>query len=178
MAVCDLKVGLKYHFMAALDRSRLSGWESTFYWVATDLTRYCLTNNTSIETVWDTWRVQWYNQTIWELCKRPTDRPRIEPLLLLVFSKQKLLYNYLLGCTPLQLSEMCSKHPDVARMLTSHKGKIPTTRKQKLSIANSWINPLLLDLLEVDINAINDLDCVDKLIVPNQCSSQELSIEV
>ena len=178
MAVSDLEVSLKYHFMAAIDGSRLSGWESTFYLVATDLTLYCLTNNMTIETVWDTWRGQWYNQTIWEFCNEPTDRPHIEPLLSLVFSKQKLLYNYLLACTPQQLQELCSKHPDVARILTGHTGKIPTTRKQKLKIANSWISPLLLDLLEVDVSTINDLDCVGKLIVPEQYSSQELSIEI
>ncbi|CAH6421544.1 Hypothetical protein MVR_LOCUS271 [uncultured virus] len=175
MIVPGLEIGIKYQFMAAPNTTYLMGWEWRYYRAITALTKHCLQTKVSIDTVWNTFKEN--GQTIWGIALVESDREHIERMLLFVFAKQRLLFDYLLSCTPTRLQEIC-KFPDIARMLTSTAGKLPVTRAQKLSIACKWTSPLLLDLLNIDVDMIGAAECASSLVIPKQVSSQTVSIEI
>ena len=174
MIVAGQRIGSKYQFMAAPSTTYLMGWAWRYYRAITALAKRCLQTEVGIETMWDTFKEG--GQTIWDITSDGSDREHTERMLLHVFAKQKLLFDYLLSCTPTHLREIC-KYPDVARMITSTTGKLPISRAQKLSIACKWTSPLLLDLLNVDVDMIGP-DIASALTVPKTVNEQALCIEI
>lgn len=174
LTTVDLDVSMRYQFMGAPDASWLLGWERRFYRAAIGLAKYCLQHNTSIESTWDSWQSN--KKTIWDRCRSEDDRPHVETLLLTVFARQRLLFSYLLQCTPTDL-EAIYQYPDIARMLLVSDSKLATSYVQFLGIASKWFSPLLLDLLEVDTDTI-DANCANMLTIPKPVSNQPLCIEI
>lgn len=98
-----------------------------------------------------------------------------------IFVKQKLLYDYLMHCPKEILEEKCNKYPDLNIYLrtTDNKkiGNIPSSDKSKAVFAFSWINLILIDLLNIDESTIASFARPHNLRVKNS-RIQDQSIEV
>lgn len=145
---------------------------------ATNLAKKCLEDGIAIETVWDTWKDG--DLLIWNIIRPQSNdtTQQIKTLLLSVFTKQKLLFDYLLCMTHSSMVELCNRNPSASMMLRGPTGKLPTKRAHKLAFACKWISPLLLDLAGVDANTISRHMPVDNLVIPKQISSLPLDIEI
>ncbi|CAH6421536.1 Hypothetical protein MVR_LOCUS268 [uncultured virus] len=168
----DVDVGIKYQFMhMAYDSLCRDGYKDR-YDAITSLTKHCLQNDVGIDTVWDI-----EGGLFWNILGH-ADRGSVSLLLLDVFAKQRLLFNYLLCSNKASLQTVCDSNPDVGAILMS-AGRLPMTLDQKLTIASSWPSLLLLDLLGIDEDTISEMMPACELIVPQeQTSNQALTIEI
>ena len=166
MRIYDFSVGHEYLFM---NEHRFT--------VILALTVHCLNHNVGLETVWDNpgllsigpWLSE--NEQFWGDIIT-TDREQTEPLMLHMFTRQQVLYAFLLQTPREYLEQMRDRHPDIADLLGSYNlDSIPGM----VYIAGMWKNNLLLDLLDIymDPQPIKDLALPKQTIV-----NQSLSIEI
>ncbi|CAH6421532.1 Hypothetical protein MVR_LOCUS266 [uncultured virus] len=154
------------------------GYERTCWSAITDLTKKSLQEGTAYEPALDAWRDG--TNTLWDVLKRlgVATEAEAKVLLLSTFSKQKLLFDYLLCLTPAGMDELCTKHQGISTHLLSPTGRLPTSRLQKLNLACNWSSPLLLDLIGIDALTITDNAPIDNLMMPKQISFTPLDIEI
>lgn len=143
----------------------------------TRITKKCLQDRIAIETIWNIPLKG--GQTIWDLFKkeRSMNMKETKAILLAIFAKQKLLFDYLLCLTPTSMEDICNSNPGADTLLLN-AGNLPVSRAQKLNIACMWISPFLLDLADVDVSIINSDTPIDNLVMPRQISNLPLNIEI
>ena len=180
MNLTDLSLGLRYMLMGIPTSCDSDCYDRFCYRALTDLMRECLQRGVGMETLWDTWREKRLSRKkrlFWSAI-RCTDRKQTELFLQAVFAKQKLVFEYLMFSSSSDLEAICRTHPDVDLILRGNSGILPVTRDLKLDIACIWGSSLLLDLLNIDVAALNGSRWVSGLVFPKPVRNQALTIEI
>lgn len=175
MSLTELSVGMEFEFMGERCSRNLWGPKARSHRAITGITKHCLQRGIEIESVWDTWQDR--GEPLWSVLEHRNLHDS-QLFLRAVFTKLKLVFEYLLTCTPAALEAISKQHPDVDLILRTTTGKLPISRDQKIAIACKWESCLILDILEIDVSSIEFVGIANKLIVPKQLNDQPLCIEI